>query len=129
MKRIVLWAERRWERYNYGRDYPSVMLWLITAGAFLTYANAIKIVAQYYPLLPKSLPLKIGLVIFMYPFVWITYYKLHKTFKRFSEENPAPNERLAKRLQFLSIAFVLGAYILFNFLLSIIGGLLRSLHH
>jgi hypothetical protein len=129
MKTLSLWAERKWEPYNFGPDYPSVMFWLITLGALISYAQTVWTVMEYYNFLPTSVLFKAGLIMLVFPFTWTVYYRLHRHFKRFSEESTPSNQRLIKKVQALSIAFALVTYILFSFCLSILRGLLEKLYH
>lgn len=103
------------------------MFWLITAVVLLPYANAVKIAVKYYAFLPTSVLIKAGAVILLFPLTWTAYYRLHRRFKRLSQEGQLPNQRLMKEVQALSIAFVVSAYMLLGFCFSIVGGLLACI--
>jgi len=128
MKRLSLWAERKWERYNFGPDYPFVMFWLITVFFLLQCALMVQIIVDYHSLLLRRAVLVLSMLI-LYPLTWTVYYRMHRRFKKLSEEGLPPNQRLMKELQFLSIALVSSFSFLFYVCFSILRGLLKSLHH
>jgi hypothetical protein len=129
LKRLWLWTGLKWERYNFGPNYPSLMFWLITAIFLIEFAQQVRIAVEYHALLPASVLWTVAIMLLMFPFTWIVYYRLHRRFKRLSEEGPPPNQRLMKEAQALSIAFILGAYILFGFGLGIVRRLLEQVYH
>jgi hypothetical protein len=72
MRRLSLWAERKWERYNFGPDYPIVMFWLITALFLLQYALVVQVIVDYYSLLLRRAVLVLSILI-LYPLTWSVY--------------------------------------------------------
>lgn len=129
MKKLSLWAERKWERYNFGPDYPVVMFWLITAIFLVQSALLVRVIVEYYSVLQGSILIRGVMMLVMYPLIWTVYYRLHKRLKRFSQEAHPSNERLLKEVQALTIALVVCAYALFGFGLGILRRLLEQVYY
>jgi hypothetical protein len=125
MRRLSLWAERKWEQYNFGPDYPIVMFWLITALFLLQYALVVQVIVDYYSLLLRRAVLVLSILI-LYPLTWSVYYRMHRRFKKLSEAGLPPNQRLMKELQALSISLVTGFSFSFGACLWILRGLLKE---
>ncbi len=116
MKRLSRWGERKW--------YPSVMFWLITAVFLLQYALVVQVTVDYHSLLLRREATVLSMLI-LYPLTWIVYYRMHRRFKKLSEEGPPLNQRFVKELQALLISLVLGLYVSFYACFWNLRGLLK----
>ncbi len=67
-ERLSLWAERKWERYDFGPDHPSLMFWLLTAIFLLHCVLVVQVIVDYYPLLRRTATVLSMLI--LYPLAW-----------------------------------------------------------